>query len=110
MRAAIDETDRRRAVQSAYNLEHGITPQTVQKAISASLVEIAEADYVDLAGVAEGAEEYVALADIPKRVAALRREMREAAAELEFERAAQLRDEIQRLQARELDLRGDGVN
>jgi excinuclease ABC subunit B len=110
MRAAIDETDRRRAVQRAYNLEHGITPQTVQKAISASLVEIAEADYVDLAGVAEGAEEYVALADIPKRVAALRREMREAAAELEFERAAQLRDEIQRLQARELELRGDGVN
>jgi excinuclease ABC subunit B len=110
MRAAIGETNRRREVQRAYNVEHGITPQTVQKAISASLVEIAEADYVDLAGVAETSEEYVALADIPKRVAALRKEMREAAAELEFERAAELRDQIQRLQARELELRGDGVN
>ena len=106
MRAAIDETNRRRAIQHAYNEEHGITPQTIQKAISASLVEIAEADYVDLAAVAEEGEDYVALADIPKRVAALRREMREAAAALEFERAAELRDEIHRLQARELELRG----
>ena len=108
MRAAIDETNRRRAGQHAYNVEHGITPQTVQKAISASLIEVAEADYVDLAAVAEQAEEYVALADIPKRVAALRKEMRAAAADLEFERAAALRDEIQRLQARELELRGAG--
>jgi excinuclease ABC subunit B len=106
MRAAIDETNRRRAVQEEYNKEHGITPQTVQKAISASLIEVAEADYVDLAGVAEAADEYVPLADIPKRVAALRKEMRAAAADLEFERAAELRDEIQRLQARELELRG----
>ena len=105
MRAAIDETNRRRAVQEAYNTEHGITPQTIQKAISASLVEIAEADYVDLTQVAESAEQYVPLADIPKRVAALRKEMRAAAADLEFERAAELRDEIQRLQARELELR-----
>jgi excinuclease ABC subunit B len=106
MRAAIDETNRRRGVQSAYNEAHGITPQTIQKAISASLVEIAEADYVDLAAVAEDAAAYVPLADIPKRVAALRKEMRQAAADLEFERAAELRDEIQRLQARELELRG----
>jgi len=106
MRAAIDETNRRRAVQEEYNKEHGITPQTVQKAISASLIEIAEADYVDLAGVAEAPDEYVPLVDIPKRVAALRKEMRAAAADLEFERAAELRDEIQRLQARELELRG----
>jgi excinuclease ABC subunit B len=108
MRAAIDETNRRRAVQQAYNREHGITPQTIQKAISASLVEIAEADYVDLTQVAEAPEQYVTLADIPKRVAALRKEMRAAAADLEFERAADLRDEIQRLQARELELRGIG--
>jgi len=106
MRAAIDETDRRRAVQERYNEEHGITPQTIQKAISAPLIEAAEADYVDLAAVAEAPEKYVPLADIPKRVAALRKEMRAAAADLEFERAAELRDEIQRLQARELELRG----
>jgi excinuclease ABC subunit B len=105
MRAAIGETDRRRAVQREYNEEHGITPQTIQKAIGSSLIEVAEADYVDLTGVAEDAEEYVPLNEIPKRVAALRKEMRGAAADLEFERAAELRDEIQRLQARELELR-----
>ncbi len=108
MRAAIDETNRRRAVQQAYNEEHGITPQTVQKAIAASLIEVAEADYVDVTAVAEEPEAYVSLAEIPKRVAALRKEMRQAAADLEFERAAELRDEIQRLQARELELRGEG--
>jgi excinuclease ABC subunit B len=106
MRAAIDETDRRRAVQGAYNEAHGITPQTIQKAISGPLIEVAEADYVDLTAVAEAPEAYVPLGDIPKRVAALRKEMRAAAADLEFERAAELRDEIQRLQARELELRG----
>ena len=105
MRAAIDETDRRRAVQQAYNLKHGITPQTIQKAIGAPLIEAAEADYLDVPLVAEGEGEYVSPAEIPGRVAALRREMREAAAELEFEKAAELRDQIQRLQARELELR-----
>ncbi len=105
MRAAIDETNRRRAVQQAHNRAHGITPQTIQKAIAASLVEVAEADYVDLTAVTEEAGEYIPLAEIPKRIASLRREMREVAAQLEFEQAAELRDEIQRLQERELALR-----
>ena len=73
--------------------------------ISASGHLAAQSLYVDVTAVAEDAAEYVALADIPKRVAALRKEMRVAAADLEFERAAELRDEIQRLQARELELR-----
>ena len=106
MRAAMDETNRRREVQSAYNAEHGITPQTIQKAIGAPLIEASEADYVDVPLVADPAADYVAPAEIPGRVAALRKQMREAAAELEFERAAELRDEIQRLQALELELRG----
>jgi excinuclease ABC subunit B len=105
MRRAIDETQRRRVTQQAYNEEHGITPQSIQKAIAASLIETAEADYVDLAAVAEQAEDYIPLSQIPQRVEALRKEMRAAAAELEFERAAELRDEIQRLQERELALR-----
>ncbi len=109
MRKAIGETDRRRAVQKAYNEEHGITPQTIHKAISASLIEAAEADYVDLSAVAEEPGEYVALKDIPKRLAALRQQMRQAAADLEFERAADLRDEIQRLQQHELTLRDGGA-
>jgi len=106
MQRAVDETNRRRGVQAAYNREHGITPQTIQKAIAGSWAEVAEADYVDLSRVAEEAEEYVALADIPKRIAALQKEMRAAAAQLEFERAAELRDRIQHLQAQELALRG----
>jgi excinuclease ABC subunit B len=106
MQRAIGETNRRRAAQEAYNREHGITPQTIQKAIATPWAEVAEADYVDLGGVAEEAEEYVSLKDIPKRVAALQKEMRDAAGKLEFERAAELRDRIQKLQAQELALRG----
>jgi excinuclease ABC subunit B len=105
MRRALDETSRRRKVQQAYNEENGITPQTVQKAIADSLVEVAEADYVDLLQVAEEQQDYVPLSQIPQRIEQLRREMRAAAADLEFERAAELRDEIQRLQERELALR-----
>ena len=63
------------------------------------------ADYVDLPEVAEAAEEYLALAEIPKRIASLQKEMRKAAADLEFERAAELRDRIQQLQRQELALR-----
>jgi excinuclease ABC subunit B len=106
MRRAIDETDRRRAIQAAFNRAHGITPQTIQKAIASRWAEVAEADYVDLPAVNEDAGEYVALQDIPKRVAELQKEMRAAAARLEFERAAELRDQIHRLQERELALRG----
>ncbi|MCK6555249.1 excinuclease ABC subunit UvrB [Candidatus Binatia bacterium] len=106
MRRAIDETDRRRAVQAAYNAEHGITPQTIRKAIAGSWTETAEADYVDLATIAEAEDEYVPLAEIPGRVAALQKEMRAAAAELDFERAAELRDEIHRLRQHELAARG----
>ena len=106
MQRAIDETNRRRTIQEAYNREHGITPQTIQKAIASSWAEMAEADYVDLSGVAEEGAEYVSLAEIPKRVASLQKEMRDAASKLEFERAAELRDRIQKLQAQELALRG----
>jgi len=105
MRRAIDETNRRRTVQAAYNAENGITPQTIQKAIAGPWAEVAEADYVDLATVAEADADYVPLAEIPKRVAALQKEMRAAAADLEFERAAELRDEIQRLRQHELAAR-----
>jgi excinuclease ABC subunit B len=104
MRRAIDETDRRRGVQQAYNLEHGIVPQTVQKAIAESL--ISDADYVDVAAVADAAESYGKPADLPKQIARLEREMRAAAAELEFEKAAELRDRVQALRERDLQLRG----
>jgi excinuclease ABC subunit B len=105
MRRALTETNRRRSVQAAYNEEHGVTPQTIQKAIATPWAEIAEADYVDLPKIAEEAEEYVPVVEIPKRIAALQKEMRAAASQLEFERAAELRDQIHRLQAQELALR-----
>ncbi len=109
MRRAIDETNRRRSVQQAYNVEHGITPQTIQKAISSSWAETSEADYVDVTKIAEEGEEFgdLSLAEIPRKVANLQKEMREAAAQLEFERAAVLRDAIQRLREYELKLRGN---
>jgi len=105
MQRALGETGRRRTIQAAYNQEHGITPQTIQKAIATPWAEIAEADYVNLPKIAEEAGEYVPVVDLPKRIAALQKEMRAAASQLEFERAAELRDRIQRLQQQELALR-----
>jgi excinuclease ABC subunit B len=105
MRRAIDETNRRRTLQEEFNREHGITPQTVKKAIQESLIEICEADYVTIPVAAEGEEEYRTAEDLSRAVARLRREMRDAAKDLEFERAAELRDRLQHLEAREIELR-----
>ena len=105
MRRAIDETDRRRTLQEEYNREHGITPQTVKKAIQESLIEVCEADYVTIPVAAEGEEEYRTAEDLSRAVARLRREMRDAAKDLDFERAAELRDRLQHLEAREIELR-----
>jgi excinuclease ABC subunit B len=91
MRRAIDETERRRALQEAYNREHGITPQSIQKRISDVLHSIYEKDYVTPPGPGE---EFVEAEKIPKLVGKLRREMLAAAKKLEFERAAELRDRI----------------
>jgi excinuclease ABC subunit B len=104
MRRAMGETNRRRALQEEYNREHGITPQTVKKAIQESLIEHYEADYVTVP-VETGPEEYRTAEDLLRAIGRLRAEMREAAKELEFERAAELRDRLQHLEARELELR-----
>ena len=105
MRKAIDETNRRRAVQQEYNERHGITPQTIQKAIAEPLAAVCEADYLTVPLVRETAEEEgLGPAEVAERVAALRREMREAAKRLEFERAAEIRDRIRALETRALGL------
>src|SRR5438128_326899 len=103
MRKALDETNRRRAVQQEYNRVHGITPQTIRKAIAEPLAAVCEADYLTVP-VAEEEDELAALApaELAQRVSALRREMREAAKQLEFERAAEIRDRIKTLEARVL--------
>jgi excinuclease ABC subunit B len=104
MRKAIDETNRRRTVQQEYNRRHGITPQTIQKAIAEPLAAVCEADYstVPLVRESPGEEEALEPAAVAERVAALRREMREAAKRLEFERAAEIRDRIRTLETRAL--------
>jgi excinuclease ABC subunit B len=105
MRKAIDETNRRRAVQQEYNLRHGITPQTIQKAIAEPLAAVCEADYLTVPLVRETPEEEgLGPAEVAERVAALRKEMREAAKRLEFERAAEIRDRIRALETRALGL------
>jgi len=105
MQSCIDETERRRAIQTEYNREHGITPQTVKKGMRSILESIEEHDYTTLPKVAEGAEEYVPLEKIPGLLKKLRKEMLEAAKELAFERAAELRDRIRKLQELELAVR-----
>ncbi|MHC5022274.1 MAG: UvrB/UvrC motif-containing protein, partial [Planctomycetota bacterium] len=102
IKAAVGEMERRRTKQRAFNTEHGITPTTVVRAIRDGLHQVVEADYLDLA--AEASAEYAAGGDLTKRIAELRVEMREAAKELEFERAAELRDEVRRLEAMELGI------
>ncbi|HJQ83629.1 MAG TPA: excinuclease ABC subunit UvrB [Candidatus Binatia bacterium] len=104
MRKAIDETNRRRAVQEEYNREHGITPQTIQKAIAEPLAAVCEADYLTIPLVRETPDEDEALdpAAVAERVARLRKEMREAAKQLDFEQAAEIRDRIRALEARAL--------
>ena len=102
MRHAIDETLRRRRIQSRYNKKHGITPESIRKALSAPLVKVYEEDHLTAPVVAEDTVEYIPAAELPGRVAQLRKEMQAAAAALEFERAADLRDRIQRLSQRTL--------
>lgn len=107
MQSCIDETERRRIKQLAYNQENGITPETVKKEMHSILGSIEEKDYyTPPGGVAEESEEYVAAPkDIPKLVRKLRKEMLAAAKELDFERAAVLRDKVKRLEEIELALR-----
>jgi excinuclease ABC subunit B len=101
MRRAIGETDRRRAKQLAYNQEHGITPVSITKAIDASLVEMYSPEWavvpeVDGDGGAE--EEFVPPYQLSDKITELRREMMQAAEALEYERAAELRDRIKKLE------------
>ncbi len=96
MRGAVLETERRREKQQGYNREHGITPQTIRKELGSALEKTRpDAGEVHLAMVAEEAAQYGGdVKKIEKRVRELEREMRAAAKELEFERAAALRDQI----------------
>jgi excinuclease ABC subunit B len=106
MKAAIGETERRRAIQGAYNLENDITPESIKKNIGELLSSVYEHDYVAVPEVEEEPEaRYRSLDDIAGEVKALEKQMREAAKALEFEKAAELRDRIRKLRAREFGLK-----
>ncbi|MEJ5375863.1 MAG: excinuclease ABC subunit UvrB [bacterium] len=106
MARAIQETRRRRRVQAKYNEENGITPRGIQKAIPDLLRTVYEADYPSIPKVAERISFPQDPRVLDKRIKKLRKEMREAAERLEFERAAELRDQIIELERRALDLAG----
>ena len=97
MKTAMDETDRRRTKQIAYNKKHGITPETVKKEIRDILGSVYEMDYGHIPEVAEPENLYRTAASKKARIAELERLMTEAAADLRFEDAAKHRDEIEKL-------------
>ncbi len=104
IRATLDETGRRRAMQEAYNVEHGITPTTIQKKITSLQDSIWEQDYVTVPRAEEEIEPGLPRHEIPALIERLRKEMREAARELEFERAAELRDRVKALESERIRL------
>jgi excinuclease ABC subunit B len=101
MRRAIDETDRRREKQVAYNEEHGITPRTIIRGINDSLATVLKADYADLTEEDSSLPEFGTQADLDKHIANLESDMREAAKKFEFEKAAKLRDLVKDLRTKE---------
>ena len=98
MQQAIDETNRRRKIQQAHNQKHGITPVSIQKDITPIFGFGDTPDNADNGRVAEAALEYNSLDDIDAVIKTLKKQMDEAARDLEFERAADLRDQIRALQ------------
>jgi excinuclease ABC subunit B len=101
MKKAMGETDRRRAIQVAYNEANGITPESIVRALEMSLAKILEADYTDLTTEAEGMPEFTSQEELDNYIQKLESDMREAAKRFEFEKAAKLRDRVKELRTKE---------
>ena len=101
MERAINETDRRREVQVAYNEEHGLTPQAINRPLEMGLAGILRADYADLVEETDGMPDFNTQAELDTYIGKLESDMREAAKKFEFERAAKLRDTVKELRTKE---------
>jgi excinuclease ABC subunit B len=97
MHKAIEETNRRRSIQQAYNTRHHITPQTIKKEINTIFAQEASAERPEDRGVSEEIESFTSLDEVDARVRRMEKEMHKAARDLEFEKAAELRDRIREL-------------
>jgi excinuclease ABC subunit B len=104
MRTAIGETGRRRAIQARYNEEHGITPQSIVKRIDDVMSSVYERDYLTPAAAVDDTERFHTQQQLDAHIASLQDQMRTAAANLDFEKAASLRDDVKRLRNPELGL------
>ena len=104
LRYAIEETERRRNKQRQWNLDHGITAIGVKKQIGRVLESVFEQDYVTVAPIADSSVSNLVGKDLKASIAELEKRMRSAAADLEFEEAGRLRDEIRRLEALDMGL------
>jgi excinuclease ABC subunit B len=101
IRRALDETERRRAVQRAHNEEHGITPTSIIRSLDMSLVHILKAEYADLTSQDDSLPEFATQQELDIYIGKLESDMREAAKKFEFEKAAKLRDNIKDLRTKE---------
>jgi len=104
MEAAIAETTRRRQLQEDFNRRHNITPQSISKRIDEVLASIYERDYLDYTRISEDKDVYLSPQKRKERLEELEKLMKEAARNLEFEKAARFRDELTKLKKRELEL------
>ena len=104
MKFALNETERRRKIQQAYNVENGITPTSIVKSIDEIMSSVYERDYVTVAK--DDDDMFRTHGELETHITMLQAQMKAAAANLEFEKAAKLRDKVKQLRSKDLGLAG----